>query len=111
MAGAARPTSNLYYNGDTRLIGNTPGYQTQTGWREWFAQSMAIQASSDTGATSNIPQLDQIVGSGFMGCIAGTNKNGLKNGWLAQVYATGANAINPCATQLPADWTDIQNTK
>jgi hypothetical protein len=95
-------------------IGINNGVFVDTGWRELFAQSLAIEAKADITGTSNIPAIDNAVFNGYFGCTAGTGGTGagsitLKKGWLWYVYNNQALALDAsCTANLPAGWTEIQ---
>jgi len=65
-----RPTGQYELDDQTNTltVGVNPGVTANPGWREWFAQALAIEASSDIGGTSNLPEIDQAVSNGC--CVA-----------------------------------------
>jgi hypothetical protein len=81
--GTALPYGDALYQTDSPSLGS-PAHVALPGWREWFAQDFAIQAQSDTGATSTSPVLSTIVkqpNAIYFACTAGA-----ASGWLHSVY-------------------------
>jgi hypothetical protein len=104
IGGKQYPYGDSLYQTDSPSLGS-PVHVALPGWREWFAQDFAIQAQSDTGATSDRPELYVIVKqNGYFACTAVATK-----GWLYSVY-TGATVTMPTtclAANLPSWWTTI----
>ncbi len=97
-------TREISYQNSTGAIGNTPGQSQLAGWKEWFAQSFAIQVSKGlppNQLTSNRPILDAVVANGWFACTGGYNGTG---SWLSQLYASGALTTTPCQTALPTGY-------
>ncbi len=78
-------------------------YIPTPGWREWHAESLAIQASSDVNGDPYYPMLPDLVVNGYF-------KNTAL--WAKLEYNTGlpvtAASPYPGQTPLPAGWVDIK---
>jgi len=102
------------YQDNTGTLGNNnnPEINAKAGWREYFAQSMAIMSANDVlgGASnisaSNIPSLDLVVQNGYFSCTAGTGRTvgsvTQGKGWIYFVYnAQELDLVPSCSSSLP----------